>query len=137
MTEQRFRVFVTDEVDPEGIALLHAHPEIEVVESPTLPPAQLLEVVGQYDALIGRSATRISRELLDAGTRLKVIGRAGVGVDNIAMDVATQLGGRQRGDHVHLEPRLGGEHGDAVRVDFVGDEDPVVGHGRRCERGKR
>ncbi|HET8654561.1 MAG TPA: phosphoglycerate dehydrogenase [Longimicrobiaceae bacterium] len=92
MTENRFKVFVTDEVDQEGIALLRAQPEIEVVESPTLPPDQLLEVIGEYDAFIGRSATRITRELLERGTRLRVIGRAGVGVDNIALDRATELG---------------------------------------------
>jgi D-3-phosphoglycerate dehydrogenase len=92
MTEPRYRVMVTDEVDPEGIALLHAHPAIEVVVSPTLPPPQLLEVIGQYDALIGRSATRISRELLEAGSRLKVVGRAGVGVDNVDLERATELG---------------------------------------------
>ncbi|MBV9774983.1 MAG: phosphoglycerate dehydrogenase, partial [Gemmatimonadetes bacterium] len=92
MAEARFRVFVTDEVDPEGIALLRSDPRIEVVESPTLPPAELLEQVGRYDALVGRSATRITRELLDRGERLRVIGRAGVGVDNIDLDRATELG---------------------------------------------
>ena len=92
MTDPQFRVMITDEVDPEGIALLRNHPAIEVVETPTLPPAKLLEVIGEYDALIGRSATRISRELLDAGTRLKVIGRAGVGVDNVDLERATELG---------------------------------------------
>ena len=92
MTDQVFRVMVTDEVDPEGLALLREHPAIEAVERPTLPPGQLLEEIGEYDALIGRSATRISRELLDAGTRLKVIGRAGVGVDNVDLDRATELG---------------------------------------------
>ena len=92
MTEPRFRVLVTDEVDPEGIALLRGHPDIEVVERPTLPPAQLLEEIAEYDALVGRSATRITRELLERATRLKVVGRAGVGVDNVDLDRATELG---------------------------------------------
>ncbi|HEX6924922.1 MAG TPA: phosphoglycerate dehydrogenase [Longimicrobiaceae bacterium] len=92
MTEQRFKVMVTDEVDPEGIAILRSEPSIEVVERPTLPPEQLLEEIPEYDALIGRSATRITRELLDRGTRLKVIGRAGVGVDNVDLERATELG---------------------------------------------
>lgn len=92
MTDKRFRVLVTDEVDQEGIAILRATPEIEVVEKPTLPPEVLLEEIAQYDALIGRSATRISRELLERGTRLKVIGRAGVGVDNVDLERATELG---------------------------------------------
>ncbi|MET0397912.1 MAG: phosphoglycerate dehydrogenase [Longimicrobiaceae bacterium] len=88
----RFRVMVTDEVDPEGIALLRGSPRIEVVERPTLPPAELLEEIAGYDALIGRSATRITGELLERGERLRVIGRAGVGVDNIDLERATELG---------------------------------------------
>ncbi|MBA2244174.1 MAG: phosphoglycerate dehydrogenase [Gemmatimonadetes bacterium] len=92
MMESRFRVLVTDEVDPEGVALLRAEPALDVQERPTLPPAQLLEEIGGYDALIGRSATRITRELLERGTCLRVIGRAGVGVDNIAIERATEMG---------------------------------------------
>jgi D-3-phosphoglycerate dehydrogenase len=88
----RFRVLVTDEVDPEGLAVLRAHPAIEVDEVPTLPPAELLERIGEYDAIVGRSATRISGELLRRGERLKVVGRAGVGVDNIDIPAATELG---------------------------------------------
>jgi D-3-phosphoglycerate dehydrogenase / 2-oxoglutarate reductase len=92
MTDTRYRVLVTDEVDPEGLAVLRAEPEIEVVEVPTQAPDRLLEMIGQYDALIGRSATRISRELLDRGSRLRVVGRAGVGVDNVDLSRATELG---------------------------------------------
>jgi len=88
----RYRVLVTDEIDPEGIAVLTSEPRLDVDVQPTLPPATLLERIGDYDALIGRSATRISPDLLRAGKRLRVIGRAGVGVDNVAMDVATELG---------------------------------------------
>lgn len=87
-----YRVLVTDDVDPDGVALLLAEPELEVDEVPTLPREQLLERIGDYDAVVGRSATRISRELLDRATKLKVIGRAGVGIDNIDVDTATRLG---------------------------------------------
>ena len=86
------RILVTDEVDPRGVALLREVPSFVVDEVPTLPVAELLERVPGYDALVGRSATRITAELLRRGERLKVVGRAGVGVDNIAMDVATELG---------------------------------------------
>jgi D-3-phosphoglycerate dehydrogenase len=86
------RILVTDDIDPEGIALLTGEPEFEVDVVPTLPPKQLLEKIGDYDALVGRSATRISEELLEKATRLKVIGRAGVGVDNVAVAKATELG---------------------------------------------
>jgi D-3-phosphoglycerate dehydrogenase len=87
-----FRVLVTDEIDPEGVALLVAEPLLDIEEEPTLPKDELLARISGYDAIIGRSATRISPELLRAASRLKVVGRAGVGVDNIAMEVATELG---------------------------------------------
>jgi D-3-phosphoglycerate dehydrogenase / 2-oxoglutarate reductase len=92
MTESRYRVLVTDEVDPEGIAILRSAPELEIVERPTLPVAELLEEIGGYDAMVGRSATRVSRELLDHAPRLRVVGRAGVGVDNVDLERATELG---------------------------------------------
>jgi D-3-phosphoglycerate dehydrogenase len=87
-----FRVLVTDEVDPDGVAILTSEPELEVDVVPTLPPGELLERIGRYDGLVGRSATRITEELLRRAQRLRVIGRAGVGVDNIALDMATELG---------------------------------------------
>jgi D-3-phosphoglycerate dehydrogenase len=86
------RVLVTDDIDRDGVALLEAEPRLRVDEVPTLPAAALLERAGDYDAIVGRSATKISADLLRAAGRLKVVGRAGVGVDNVAMDVATELG---------------------------------------------
>ena len=91
-TARRFRVLVTDEVDPEGVELLTAESRLEVDVVPTLPVPELMARIADYDAVVGRSATKISEELLKKATRLKVVGRAGVGVDNIAMDAATALG---------------------------------------------
>jgi D-3-phosphoglycerate dehydrogenase len=87
-----YRVLVTDDIDRDGVALLEADGALEVDEVPTLPRDVLLERIGDYDAIVGRSATRISAELLRRATKLRVVGRAGVGVDNVAMDVATELG---------------------------------------------
>jgi len=87
-----YNVLVTDEIDAEGVALLAADPRLRVDEVPTLSKEDLLSRIGDYDAIVGRSATRISAELLEKGRKLKVVGRAGVGVDNIALDVATSLG---------------------------------------------
>ena len=87
-----FRILVTDDVDPEGVALLTAAPEFQVDEVPTLAANALLERIADYDAIVGRSATQISEPLLRAATRLRVVGRAGVGVDNVAIDTATALG---------------------------------------------
>src|SRR5206468_1966555 len=82
----------TDEIDPQGVQVLRDSSEIVVEERPTLPADKVLQIIGKYYAIIGRSATRISADLLAAGKRLKVIGRAGVGIDNIALDAATSLG---------------------------------------------
>ena len=87
-----FRILVTDDIDADGVTLLTDVSSFVVDEVPTLPPAELLERIDRYDAIIGRSATRITEELLRRATRLRVVGRAGVGVDNIALDVATALG---------------------------------------------
>ncbi|MEX2110369.1 MAG: phosphoglycerate dehydrogenase [Gemmatimonadaceae bacterium] len=87
-----YSVLVTDEIDAEGVAVLAADPRLRVDEVPTLPKDELLRRIGDYDAIVGRSATRISADLLEKGRKLKVVGRAGVGVDNIALDVATSLG---------------------------------------------
>jgi D-3-phosphoglycerate dehydrogenase / 2-oxoglutarate reductase len=87
-----YRVLITDNIDPDGVAVLTAEPELTVDAGPTLPREELLARIGSYDALVARSATRVSREVLRAGSRLAVVGRAGAGVDNIAVDVATELG---------------------------------------------
>src|SRR5438067_8824711 len=71
-----YRVLVTDEIDRDGVALLESEPLLDVDEVPTLPKAELLARIGDYDAIIGRSATRISEELLRRAARLKVVGRA-------------------------------------------------------------
>lgn len=92
MSPKRFRVLVTDEIDPDGVAILSGEPALLVEKFPTLSAAELARRIPEYDALVGRSATRITADLLRAGARLRVIGRAGVGVDNIALDAATQLG---------------------------------------------
>lgn len=87
-----YRILVTDDIDADGVALLVAEPSFVVDEVPTLPKEELLERIGDYDAFVGRSATRVTDELLRRAGKLRVVGRAGVGVDNIALDTATALG---------------------------------------------
>lgn len=87
-----FRVLVTDEIDPDGVDLLRAEQSFIVDEIPTPKPAELLDKIGDYDAFVGRSATRLPAEVLQRATCLRVIGRAGVGTDNIDIPTATQLG---------------------------------------------
>lgn len=85
-------LLVTDEVDPDGVDLLRAEESFVVDEIPTPNPEALLEIIGSYDAFVGRSATRLPAEVLRRATRLRVIGRAGVGTDNIDIPAATALG---------------------------------------------
>jgi D-3-phosphoglycerate dehydrogenase / 2-oxoglutarate reductase len=86
------RVLVTDEVDPRGLELLRAEPSFVVDERPTRPWKELVGEIGEYDAFVGRSATQLPAELLRYAKRLRVIGRAGVGTDNIDLPAATALG---------------------------------------------
>jgi len=86
------RLLVTDEIDREGVDLLRAEKAFDVDEVPTLPAAQLAERIANYDAFVGRSATKLPASILRKGTRLRVIGRAGVGTDNIDIPAATELG---------------------------------------------
>jgi D-3-phosphoglycerate dehydrogenase / 2-oxoglutarate reductase len=75
------KVLITDGLDSNGIDLLKK--SIEVVEKPGITPEDLLNEIGDYDALIVRGRTKVIQAVFDAGKKLKVVGRAGVGVDNI------------------------------------------------------
>jgi D-3-phosphoglycerate dehydrogenase / 2-oxoglutarate reductase len=86
------RVLVTDEVDPRGVELLRAEPALQVDERPTRPWRELVNEIGEYDAFVGRSATQLPADLLRAAKKLRVVGRAGVGTDNIDLPAATALG---------------------------------------------
>ncbi|PJF45632.1 MAG: phosphoglycerate dehydrogenase, partial [Candidatus Thermofonsia Clade 3 bacterium] len=87
-----FRVLVSDSMSKTGLAPLLAAPNIEVDVRTDLTPEQLIEIIPHYDALLVRSSTQVTAEVLRAGVRLRVVGRAGVGVDNIDVEAATQAG---------------------------------------------
>jgi D-3-phosphoglycerate dehydrogenase len=84
------KVLVADPVGEEGIALLSSC--AEVVVKTGLKPEELESIIGDYDALVVRSQTEVTRRVIEAGKKLQVIGRAGVGVDNIDVETATRLG---------------------------------------------
>jgi D-3-phosphoglycerate dehydrogenase len=84
------KVMVADEISSEGIDLLQG--ALTVKYDPKITPEQLLEQIGEYDALLVRSRTKVTAEVIKRGTKLKVIGRAGVGVDNIDIIAATEAG---------------------------------------------
>jgi len=84
------KVLVADHVPKEGLEILCSHAQVDI--KPDLKPEQLKEIVADYDALIVRSKTQVSADVIELGKNLKVIGRAGVGIDNIDVDVATRKG---------------------------------------------
>lgn len=86
------RILVTDSIDKEGIDLLKGESGFEVVEDVSLKGKALAEVIGAYDALITRSGTDVTAEILEKADNLKVIGRAGVGVDNVDIEAASRKG---------------------------------------------
>jgi len=86
------KVLVTETLDPRGLDVLREAPGIEVEVRKGLSPEELRGVIGEYEALVVRSATDVDAALLAAGTRLRVVGRAGTGVDNIDVDAATRGG---------------------------------------------
>jgi len=86
-------VLICDPISPKGIALFKARPEFKVtVLDKRLPEAELLALVGDAHALVVRSETKITKKVLEAAAQLKVVGRAGVGVDNVDVDAATARG---------------------------------------------
>ncbi len=86
------RVLITDNLSPAGLAILEQTPGLEVDIRSGLSPEEVREALHEADGIIIRSGTRLTAELLDGQPRLKVIVRAGVGVDNIDLEAATREG---------------------------------------------
>jgi D-3-phosphoglycerate dehydrogenase len=84
------RVLVCDNLDAVGVDILSEGITVDVRDD--LSPADLLEVIDQYEGLVVRSKTQVTSEVIERGARLKVVGRAGTGVDNIDVSAATRRG---------------------------------------------
>lgn len=84
------RILVADLIAKDGLELLRSSAQVDVKVK--LKPEELKAIIGDYDALIVRSQTQVSAEVIESGSKLKVIGRAGVGTDNIDVDAATRKG---------------------------------------------
>jgi len=89
---ETYRVLASDKLAEAGLAPLQAAENITVDVKTGLSPTELQNIIPEYDALLIRSATTVDAPLIQAGKRLQVIARAGVGVDNIDLDAATQAG---------------------------------------------
>lgn len=85
------RVLVAEPISEAGVAMLEEG-GVEVDVRTDLDQAALTKTIEDYDGLIVRSATKVDGKVIEAGDRLKVIGRAGVGVDNVDVDAATRRG---------------------------------------------
>ncbi len=84
------RVLVADPIASEGVELLGSGADVDVKHG--LKPPELLKIIGSYDALVVRSETRVTPEVVKAAKNLRVIARAGIGVDNINLEAATGAG---------------------------------------------
>ena len=86
------KVIVTDEVAREGLLLLEQDPRIELEVRLGMKREELLRIIGEYEVIITRSGTTVDKALLDAGKKLKIVARAGVGIDNIDVEYASSRG---------------------------------------------
>ena len=86
------KLLVTDELSKEGIDMLTKDGGVQVDVKPKIPQEDLIKIIGEYDALIVRSGTKVTAQVIEAGKKLRVVGRAGVGVDNVDVDAATRRG---------------------------------------------
>ena len=86
-------VLVCDPISPRGIEYFKARPEFRVTVLPKrLPEAELIPLLGDVEAMVVRSETKVSKKVIESAPRLRVVGRAGVGVDNVDVEAATQRG---------------------------------------------
>ena len=85
------RVLISDQMDPKAAEVFRNN-GVEVDEKPDLSKDELKSIIGDYDGLAVRSATKVTAELIAAATNLKVVGRAGIGVDNVDIPAASAKG---------------------------------------------
>ncbi|MEK7386011.1 MAG: phosphoglycerate dehydrogenase [candidate division NC10 bacterium] len=89
---ETLRVLIADQLSEDGVTLLKREPRLQVDVKTGLSPKELAEAIGPYDGLLVRSSTKVTAEVIAKADRLKVIGRAGVGLDNVDAEAATKRG---------------------------------------------
>lgn len=87
-----YKILVSDPLGNGGLEVFKKEPQIEVDLRPGLTPTELKKIVANYDAIVIRSGTHLTKDIIQEAKRLKVIGRAGVGVDNVDLEAATKRG---------------------------------------------
>ena len=86
------KVIVTDEISEQGLELLQHEPRVQLDVRLGLDKAELHRIIGDYDAIITRSGTQVDAELLEHAKQLKMVARAGVGIDNVDVPAASERG---------------------------------------------
>ncbi|MBW2096838.1 MAG: phosphoglycerate dehydrogenase [Deltaproteobacteria bacterium] len=86
------RVLVSDNLSEVGVRIFEETPDIDVDVNTGLTPEELKGIIGQYDGLVIRSATKVTADIIEAADNLKVIGRAGIGLDNVDIPAASKRG---------------------------------------------
>ncbi len=86
------KILISDNLGEAGVKMFQEEPGFEVDVKTGLEPEELKKIIGDYDGLVIRSATKVTEELLQAAKKLKVVGRAGIGLDNVDIPAATKRG---------------------------------------------
>ena len=87
----KFKILICDKIADKGIHLMEEE-GCEITKAWDMPKTELPKIASEYDAIIVRSATKVKKDLLDNAKKLRVIGRAGEGLDNIDMQKAREIG---------------------------------------------
>jgi D-3-phosphoglycerate dehydrogenase len=87
-----YKILVTDPLSKEGLDILRAEKQFQVDEKQKIPPEELKKLIKDYDVLLVRSETKVTKDIIACADKLKVIGRAGVGVDNVDVEAASKKG---------------------------------------------
>ena len=90
--EQKTKILVTDSLAPQGLEVFERTPDFKVDVRLGLKPADLKKIVGEYHGWVIRSGTKVTADLIEAAENLKVVGRAGVGVENVDVEAASKKG---------------------------------------------
>lgn len=86
------KILVSDPISQDGLAVLQGGKDIQVDVKTGLPEDEICKIISEYDAIVVRSQTKVTAKIIDAGKNLKIIGRAGVGLDNVDREAATRRG---------------------------------------------
>lgn len=88
----KYKVLISDSLSKEAVEILQKEKELSVDVNTKLTPDELKKAIKDYDALVVRSSTKVTRDVLEAADKLKIVGRAGVGLDNVDVDAASKKG---------------------------------------------